>query len=115
MIKQSNLIFRKKNRQSADTTMIIKKFNVNHVGTYSCKASNKFGDDSKKLTVGIKLAPVLSISSQTLKLQEGQTASVRCDATGVEGQSTMKWAHNLKYVTTAVSILDREILETIGY
>lgn len=87
--------------------MIIKNFNSSLVGTYGCKATNKFGDDSKEVTIGIKLAPVITISSQTLKVREGQKSSVRCDVTGVEGESTMKWIYNRKYVETSVSILGR--------
>ena len=94
--------------------MIIKKFNHNHVGTYGCKASNKFGDDLKEVTIGIKLAPVITMSSQALKLRDGQHSSVRCDVAGVEGESTMKWIYNLNYVTTSVSILGELMNVPIG-
>lgn len=85
--------------------MIIKKFDLKHVGVYICKASNEFGEDLKEVKVGIKLAPVVTMSSEKLILREGEKGSLRCDITGVDGESTIKWTFNQKPVTTSVSMI----------
>ena len=102
-------------RQSAETTIVIKNFDVDHVGTYGCEATNEFGNDSKEVTVEIKLAPVITLSPQLLKLQEGQNSSVRCDVTGEKGESKMNWIYDGKYWETSVSILDEIINMSICY
>lgn len=93
--------------------MTIKRFDSENVGKYFCKANNSIGQNSKEVTVGIKLKPILTINPLQLSLKEGDQASVKCVVENAEASSTLKWKVGSNYVTTKVKLLDETQLNPV--
>lgn len=96
-------LLRSFDRQSFEANMIIKKFDIEHVGIYICKGNNSLGGDWKSVTIGMKEAPVFNVFPTNLKLREDEKASVRCSVEKVEGNYTIRWKLGSKYVMSKVS------------
>jgi hypothetical protein len=84
--------------------MVIKSFDTEHVGKYTCKADNSLGSVSKEVTVGIKLAPIVTISPQQLEVKEGEKVSVGCSVKDFEGNYTIRWKIGSKNMISSVSL-----------
>lgn len=74
--------------------LIIDKFNVEHVGKYTCKSQNNIGQDLKELSITIKLAPIVEVVPHFLNLIEGATGSLKCNIKNVEAGHKITWQDN---------------------
>lgn len=75
--------------------LVIEKFNLPNVGKYTCVAKNYKGQDSKEVSVSIKLpstrAPTVQVLPSLMTLKSGENGTLECKVSNVDSDFKITW------------------------